>query len=205
MKRALVSWSGGKDAAWSLLRSQRDFEIAALVTTVSEQDQSVPIHRIPGNAVEGQAAALGIELWKVPLPQPCANSVYKERLMPVWQRALENGIDAVIFGDLFLADIRAWREQLLEGTGLTACFPLWGEPTERLALEMIQGGLRATICAVDSAKIPRLLPGVPFDAALIANLPNGVDPCGENGEFHTFVSWMPGFRHEVPLCAESFL
>ena len=193
MKRALVSWSGGKDAAWALHRSRSEFEIVALLTTVAESDELVPIHNVPHQRIAAQAGALGIPLWTVRLPQPCPNTEYAARLQPVWDKATAEGIDTVIFGDLFLADIRAWRENLLATTGLQPVFPLWLEPTAALAREMIAGGLRAVVCA---ASDPALI-GRDFNESLLASLPLSVDPCGENGEFHTFVQNMPGFRCPV--------
>ena len=175
------------------------YEIAGLVTTVADHDGAVPIHRVPGHLIAAQADALELPLWTVPLPQPCSNAVYAERLQPVWDRAAREGIDTIIFGDLFLTDIRAWREQLMSGTALTPVFPLWLEPTAALAQEMIRGGLRATICA------PAALRGQLFNQEFLASLSPDTDPCGENGEFHTFVTHMPGFNRELTLCAESFL
>ena len=201
MKKAVVSWSGGKDAAWSLHRIRGEYEIAALLCTVSESDSVVPIHNVPQRAIASQSDALGISLWTVPLPQPCSNAEYSARLLPVWTRALNEGIDTIVFGDLFLSDIREWREQLLAATGVTPIFPLWMEPTDSLALDMIRGGLKATVCAVEQARLSPELIGRPFDETFLASLPPGIDRCGENGEFHTFVTSMPGFAR----CAESFL
>jgi uncharacterized protein (TIGR00290 family) len=201
LKKALVSWSGGKDAAWSLHRILGEYEIAALLCTVSESEGIVPVHNVPQSSIAAQAAALGISLWTVPLPQPCPNTEYAARLQSVWVRALSEGIETVVFGDLFLSDIRAWREQLLSDTGVKPVFPLWLEPTDVLAREMISGGLKASVCAVDRSRLPTALIGQSFDEAFLARLPAGVDPCGENGEFHTFVSNMPEFTR----CAESFL
>jgi uncharacterized protein (TIGR00290 family) len=193
VKRALVSWSGGKDAAWSLYKTRGEFEIAALVTTVAERDEVVPIHNIPQSRIAAQAEALGIPLWTVLLPQPCSNVEYAARLEPIWSRAVSVGVDTVIFGDLFLADIREWREKLLADTKLTPLFPLWMQPTDELAREMIRGGLRAVVCAAGDS----LLIGREFDESLLGALPESVDPCGENGEFHTFVHDMPGFSCPV--------
>jgi diphthamide synthase (EF-2-diphthine--ammonia ligase) len=136
----------------------------------------------------------------VPLPQPCPNAEYAARLTPIWSRAREQSIDTVIFGDLFLSDIRAWREALLADTGLTPVFPLWGLATAPLAQAMLRGGLEATVCAVDESRLEPRWVGQAFDSRFLAALPPGVDPCGENGEFHTFVTRMPGFS-----CAASFL
>ena len=149
--------------------------------------------------IAGQASALGIPLRTVALPQPCSNLEYAARLAPVWKQARDEGADTVIFGDLFLRDIRAWREQLLRDTGLTPIFPLWGMPTRQLAREMEKGGIEAIVCAVDESKLPPSTIGQPFDARFLDSLPAHVDPCGENGEFHTFVTNMPGFS-----CAVSF-
>jgi uncharacterized protein (TIGR00290 family) len=193
VKRAIVSWSGGKDAAWALHKVRGEFEIAALLTTFGESDAVVPIHNVIRALIEAQADALGIPLWTVGLPQPCPNLDYVDRLRPVWARAVSEGIDTVIFGDLFLSDIREWRENLLSDTGLLPVFPLWMEPTGELARRMIDGGLRSTVCASVETK----LVGRPFDEAFLAALPVSFDPCGENGEFHTFVHDMPGFRCPV--------
>lgn len=198
MKQALVSWSGGKDAAWALHRARAEYEIAALVTTVADSDRVVPIHRVPERLIAAQAAALKLPLWTVSLPQPCPNSEYTERMQPVWDRAAREGIEAVVFGDLFLADIRKWREDLLSETAVKPVFPLWQQPTRELAHEMLRGGLRATVCA------PATLAGRSFDSAFLEELPAEVDPCGENGEFHTFVTFMPGFDREIVECAELF-
>jgi uncharacterized protein (TIGR00290 family) len=205
LKRALVSWSGGKDAAWSLHSMRGHYEIEALVTTVAECDGSVPVHNVPGRLIAQQAASLDLPLWTVPLPECCSNAEYSARLEPVWDRAEREGIEVVIFGDLFLADIRAWREQLLSTTRLNPVFPLWMEPARQLAKRMIAGGLRATICAVDERRLPAALKGRAFDEAFLSALPQSVDPCGENGEFHTFVTNMPGFNSEITECAASFL
>ena len=170
-----------------------EFDIAALLTTVSENDDVVPIHNIPFARIEAQAESLGIPVWTVRLPQPGSNIEYAERLRPVWARAAGERIDTVIFGDLFLSDIREWREKLLSDTALQPVFPLWMQPTGELARQMIAGGLRATVCASGETK----LVGCAFDRDFLASLPPSFDPCGENGEFHTFVHDMPGFRCPV--------
>jgi uncharacterized protein (TIGR00290 family) len=198
VKRALVSWSGGKDAAWALHRARAEYEIAALVTTVADPGRFVPVHQIPERWIAAQAAALDLPLITVSLPQPCSNAEYAARLRPVWDRAAQEGIEAIVFGDLFLADIRNWREELLSGTAITPVFPLWQQPTRELAQEMLRGGLRATVCA------PATLAGRSFDSTFLEELPPDVDPCGENGEFHTFVTRMPGFNREISECAALF-
>ena len=170
-----------------------EFDIAALLTTVSENDDVVPIHNIPLARIQAQAESLGIPVWTVRLPQPCPNTQYADRLQRVWARAAGEGIDTVIFGDLFLADVREWREKLLSATAMRPVFPLWMQPTGELARQMIAGGLRATVCASCETK----LVGRAFDKDFLASLPASFDPCGEKGEFHTFVHDMPGFRCPV--------
>lgn len=187
------------------MRAQAEYEIAALITTVSETDNRVPIHNVPVERISAQARALGIPLWTVPLPQPCSNAEYAARLAPVWQRAHQEDIPVAIFGDLFLADIRAWRESLLWPTGVKPVFPLWQEPTRELARAMLNGGLAATVCAVDETKLSPDLIGHAFDQAFLDSLPPDVDPCGENGEFHTFVTRVPGYPPCDPPCAASSL
>ena len=201
MKRVLLSWSSGKDSAWSLhlLRRQPDICVAGLITTINEQFDRVAMHAVRRVLVEQQSTAAGLPLWTVPLPWPCSNAEYETRMAAVCRRAVEDGIEAIAFGDLFLAEIRAYREKQLSDTGLTPLFPLWQIPTAALAREMIDGGLRATITCVDPRSLGREFAGRDFDEALLADLPPGVDPCGENGEFHTFVSAGPMFSQPVPV------
>jgi uncharacterized protein (TIGR00290 family) len=203
LKRALVFWSGGKDAAWSLHRTRSEYQIAALVSTFGESDSVVPIHEVPLSLISAQAQALAIPFWSIPLPQPCTNAAWVERMNEVWIRAKTDGIDTVVFGDLFLNDIREWRLSVMAPTGLKPIFPLWMEPTDALARQMIAEGLRARVCAVDNTKLSPAFRGRHFDKNLLSELPPSIDPCGENGEFHTFVTNMPGFSREVE-CAELF-
>jgi diphthamide synthase (EF-2-diphthine--ammonia ligase) len=154
--------------------------------------------------IAAQAEALSLPLWSIPIPQPCSNMEYTARLQSAWELAARVGIEWVIFGDLFLRDIRAWREQLLSATALTPVFPLWMRPTRELAREMIHGGLNATVCAVDGTRLPATLVGKKFDEKFLSALPDGIDPCGENGEFHTFVRYIPGFSSMIE-CAVSSL
>ena len=197
MQKAVVFWSGGKDAAWALHRARPPYQIAALITTISSSGGSVPIHNVAKEHIEAQAAALDLPLWTVPLPQPCSNSEYAARLRPIWERARAEAITTAIFGDLFLADIRAWREQLMASTGITPVFPLWSNDTRALAREMLAGGIDASICAVDTNVLSAELIGQSWSESFIRELPSSVDPCGENGEFHTFVWNMPGFSMAV--------
>ncbi len=196
--RALLAWSGGKDAAWALpLALWQGVEVAGLLTTTAAG--RVAMHEVCGALIEAQADAAGLPLWTVPLPWPCPNAEYESAMRHALSRARKDGIDTVVFGDLFLADIRAYRESLLEGTGVRPAFPLWGKDTSRLAAEMIEAGLCATLVCVDLAALPVRFAGRDFDARLLADLPAGCDPCGENGEFHTFAWAGPMFAAPVPV------
>ena len=157
------------------------------------------MHGTRRSVLEAQAEAAQLPLWMVPLPWPCSNEIYEERMAEVCDRAISEKIDAVAFGDLFLPDIRAYREKQLQPTGLEPLFPLWELPTEALAQDMIAGGLRAKLACVDTKQLPREFAGRDFDAALLADLPPGIDPCGERGEFHTCVYAGPMFREPLPL------
>ena len=202
-EKILLSWSSGKDSAWALhiLRRQGEYEIAGLVTTVNSAFDRVAMHSTRRALVEQQAQAAGLPLQIVDLPWPCANADYERIMKKVCDQAVAQGITGFAFGDLFLADIRAYRERQLQGTGLKPIFPLWQMPTRDLAREMIAAGLRAKLVYVDPAKLAPEFVGRDFDNQLLADLPAGVDPCGENGEFHSFVYAGPIFRREVPVFA----
>ena len=201
IKRVALSWSSGKDSVWTLhiLKQLPDIEVVALITTFQGVADRVPMHAVRRRFVEAQAERVGLPLWPVELPWPCPNTVYEERMSKIWQYALTQGITAVAFGDLFLQDIRTYREQQLHGTGLESLFPLWNVPTADLAHDMIRGGIKAKITCVDTKKLDRTYAGRNFDTTLVADLPASVDPCGENGEFHTFVFDAPGFSHPIPV------
>jgi uncharacterized protein (TIGR00290 family) len=201
MKKVLLSWSSGKDSAWAfhLLSKQPEFQIAALVTTFNGAANRVAMHAVRRDLVEAQAQRLNVPLWAVDLPGPCSNDQYEEIMKGVWRRATEEGIEAVAFGDLFLQDIRAYRERQLEETGLEPLFPVWDIATNLLAVEMIQTGLKAKITCVDSSKLDRSYAGREFDLAFLASLPETIDPCGENGEFHSFVYEAPFFTHGIDV------
>jgi uncharacterized protein (TIGR00290 family) len=201
MQRTLLAWSGGKDSAWAGVVLARDpgVELVGLLTTTRADDERVVMHRTPRAALLAQASALGLPLWEVALPDPCPNSVYEAEMSAVVARARAERIDAIAFGDLFLADIRAYREDMLRGTGLRPVFPLWGPDTAALADAMIAGGLRATLVAVDLERLPAPFLGRPFDRRLLADLPPDVDPCGERGEFHTLVTDAPNFARPLDL------
>jgi uncharacterized protein (TIGR00290 family) len=198
-RRVLVSWSSGKDSAWTLhrLRSDPDNEIVALLTTLNEAFDRVAMHAVRHELLRLQANAAGVDLWPVMLPYPCSNQQYETLMAKQIERALEAGVTHVAFGDLFLEDIRAYRERMMAGTGLELLFPLWLHPTPQLAREMVQGGLRAWVTCVDPTKLDASFAGRVWDAAFLEELPSDVDPCGENGEFHTFVFAGPMLQHEV--------
>lgn len=201
VKRVLLAWSSGKDSAWTLYRLQRDanVEICGLLTTVNTQFDRVAMHGTRRTVLEAQAAAAGLPLWVVPLPWPCSNAIYEERMAEACARAVAEKIDAVAFGDLFLADVRAYRERQLAPTGLEPLFPLWEIPTAELAREMMAGGLRARLSCVDTRQLPGAFAGREFDADLLRELPEGTDPCGERGEFHTCVYAGPMFNSPLKL------
>ncbi|WP_306589928.1 hypothetical protein [Geothrix sp. 21YS21S-4] len=199
--KALLSWSSGKDAAWALhvLRERGEVDVAALLTTTNAAFERVAMHGVREALLEAQAEAAGLPLWKVPLPWPCSNEVYEALMAEVCRRAGNEGFEVMAFGDLFLEDVRAYRMQKLEGTGLRPIFPLWGRDTAALAREMVGGGLKATLACVDPRALDPAFAGREFDAQLLADLPPEVDPCGERGEFHTFAWDGPMFRGPVAL------
>lgn len=189
MKRILLAWSSGKDSAWSLhlLRQRGAYEVAGLLTTFNEEADRVAMHAVRRELVERQAAAASLPLWTVPLPWPCSNGEYESRMAQICAKAVAEGLYGVAFGDLFLEDVRAYRERQLKDTGLVPIFPVWGLPTHDLARQMVAAGLRAKLTCVDTTKLDRSFAGREFDESLLAALPEGVDPCGERGEFHSFV------------------
>ena len=201
--RVLLSWSSGKDSAWALhlLRQRGAVEVVGLVTTVNEAFGRVAMHGVRAELVQAQADAAGLPLWSVPLPWLCSNDEYETRMRAVVDRARSAGVAAFAFGDLFLEDIRAYRERQLAGTGIEPLFPVWGTPhdTPALARAMIASGLRATLACVDPRHLPPTFAGRAFDLDVLADLPAGVDPCGENGEFHTFCHAGPVFDRPIPV------
>ena len=202
MKKVLLSWSSGKDSAWTmhLLRQNADVQVAALVTSFNSEANRVAMHAVRRALVEAQAERAGLPLWSVELPSPCSNAEYEDRMRAVCQRAVAEGITAVAFGDLFLQDIRDYRIRQLQGTGLEPLFPLWLMPTKDLALEMIAAGVKAKITCVDPSKLAKSFAGRDYDRSFLEALPHGIDPCGENGEFHTFVHAAPVFSHPIEVC-----
>lgn len=199
--RAWVSWSSGKDSAWALhvVRQRSEIDVVALLTTVNTAYSRVAMHGVRESVVEAQAAAAGLPLVKLPIPSPCPNEVYEAAMRDAMARASAEGVTRVVFGDLFLEDVRRYREEKLAGTGITPVFPLWGRNTMQLAREMLGGGLRAVLTCVDPKRLPRSFAGRAYDASLLADLPHGADPCGENGEFHTCVTAGPMFAAPLNL------
>ena len=201
LKRVAVSWSSGKDSAWSLhlLRQDPEVEVVALITTINEEFNRVAMHAVRRELVELQADSAGLPLWTVPLPWPCSNEQYEARMREVCARAVREGIHAIAFGDLFLTDIRAYRERQLVGSGLEPLFPVWQLPTRRLAHDMLAAGLRAKITCVDPKYLSPDFVGRDFDAEFLRDLSPAVDPCGENGEFHSFVYAGPMLARAIPV------
>lgn len=198
--KTLLSWSSGKDSAWSLhvLRQTPGVEVVGLLTTLNGAFDRVAMHGVRRAILEDQARAAGLPLETLDLPWPCPNEAYEAIMAAFVARAKASGVEAIAFGDLFLEDIRRYREDRMAGTGLQPLFPLWGSPTRTLAEEMIAGGLDTVITCLDPGKLDRRFAGRRWDRALLAELPPGIDPCGENGEFHTCVLAGPMFAHAIP-------
>lgn len=199
--KAWLAWSSGKDSAWALqtVRRSGEFEVVSLLTTVNRTHHRVAMHAVRESLLEMQAATAGLPLVKVAIPSPCPNEIYEQAMGEAMERARAGGVRHVIFGDLFLEDIRAYREKQLAACGMTPVFPLWRRDTRALAGEMLVGGLTAYLTCVDPSKLGREFAGRRFDAELLAAIPPGVDPCGENGEFHTFANAGPMFREAISV------
>jgi uncharacterized protein (TIGR00290 family) len=199
--RALIAWSSGKDSAWALheVRRAGEFDVVGALTTVTEAFCRVSMHGVREELLQAQLDAAGLEPIVVRIPYPCPNEVYEREMAAAMQAAKARGITHMIFGDLFLEDIRAYRERQLAGTGITPVFPLWLKPTAALAREMIASGVEAHLAVVDLKKLPAALAGRRFDRDLLGALPAGADPCGENGEFHSFVSAGPMLKGKIAV------
>ena len=199
--KAWLSWSSGKDSAYSLsvLREQAEVDVVGLVTTVNAEFDRVAMHGVRRKLLEQQADAVGVPLHPVDIPWPCSNEQYEAAMSELIRSARAQGISQMAFGDLFLADIRAHRETQLQVTGIEPLFPIWGRDTTSLAQDMLRSGIRATISCVDSVQLDPSFAGRAFDAALLRDLPESADHCGEKGEFHTFTWDGPGFRWPVPI------
>ncbi|MBV8436085.1 MAG: adenine nucleotide alpha hydrolase [Silvibacterium sp.] len=201
MKKALISWSSGKDSAWTLhvLRQSGEYEIAGLLTTMNAEFDRVAMHGTRRELVEAQAEAAELPLITVPLPWPCSNEQYEAAMREACARAVADGVKVMAFGDLFLEDVRRYREEKLAGSGLTPVFPLWRRPTRALVREMLAAGVKARIVCVDPKKLPKELAGRDLDEALLDAMPEDIDPCAENGEFHTIAYDGPMFKREIPV------
>jgi uncharacterized protein (TIGR00290 family) len=203
MTRALLSWSGGKDAAWALhaLRQRGEVDVVGLVATITDGYERVSMQGIRVDVLRAQAAATGLPVLEARIPRHADNATYEASFAAALERAHQRwpGLERIAFGDLFLADIRAWRETLCARLGWTPLFPLFGSDTAQLAREMVAGGLRAELCCVDTTQLDPRFAGRAFDEALLRELPGGVDPCGEHGEFHTCVAAGPMFAAPLAL------
>src|SRR4051794_20995267 len=196
-----MSWSSGKDSAFALhhAREGSDLDVVGMLCTVNADADRVAMHAVRRQLLLMQGERLGLPIHIVELPWPCPNAEYEQLMTAAIDTAVADGVTRMIFGDLFLADIRAYRERMLEGTGVTPVFPLWHMPTDQLAVEMIDAGVRAVLSCVDPRQLEPAFAGRPFDAALLAALPATADHCGENGEFHTFVWDAPGFSSPIAV------
>ena len=199
--KALIAWSSGKDSAWALHEARRtgELDIVGAVTTVTDTFGRVSMHGVREAILQAQLAAAGLPSIIVRIPYPCPNEVYEGRMAEALAAAKADGISAIIFGDLFLEDIRAYRVAKLAGSGIEPLFPLWQRPTDQLAQDMIAGGLETYLATVDLKKLPTSFAGRKFDQALLADFPPGIDPCGENGEFHSCVVAGPMFSRRIEV------
>jgi uncharacterized protein (TIGR00290 family) len=199
--KALIAWSSGKDSAWSLYeaRCAGEYDIVGALTTVTDAFARVSMHGVREAILLAQLEAAGLPSTVVRIPYPCQNEIYEARMAEALTAAKAGGISAIVFGDLFLEDIRAYRVAKLAGTGIEPLFPLWQRPTDRLARDMIAGGLETYLATVDLKKLPVSFAGRKFDAALLADFPPGIDPCGENGEFHSCVVAGPMFSRRIEV------
>lgn len=199
--RALVSWSSGKDSAFAVheLRKHDNIEIVGLLSTVTETHERVAMHGVRVALLKRQAEELGLPLYQVEIPYPCPNEIYERRMAEAIERAQRAQVTHIVFGDLFLEDVRRYRETMLAPTGIQPLFPLWQQPTRELANAMITSGLKAVITCVDPQQLSPSFAGKDYDATFLANLPGDVDPCGERGEFHTFVWDGPMLGNPIQL------
>lgn len=200
-RRAWVAWSSGKDSALALHDALADpgLEVVGLLTTIDETSAAVTMHAVPRTLVEAQASALGLPLHVVAVPSPCPDQLYRERMGAALDAARADGVTAVVFGDLHLADVRAYREEAMAGSGLDPVFPLWEQPIDEVAARIVDLGLTPIVTCVDTEQLDASFVGRAYDRSFLADLPAGVDPCGENGEIHTFVTDAPAFSHPVPV------
>ena len=201
-KKTLLSWSSGKDSAWALhlLLQQQDVEVVGLFCTFNEKFERGAMHAVRNELIIQQAERTGLPLQLIPIPFPCSDAEYKKIMGDFIEQAKSQEIDSIAFGDLFLEGIRSYREENLAGTGIKPLFPLWGIPTNELSKEMVRGGLRAKVTCIDPKHLPAEFAGHEYDNAFLEKIPDNVDPCGENGEFHSFVYDGPMFHGKVNVC-----
>jgi len=199
--KALIAWSSGKDSAWALHEARRvgEFDIVGALTTVTDAFARVSMHGVREELLHAQLGAAGMPAIVVRIPYPCPNEIYEREMAAAMADAKARGVTHIIFGDLYLEDVRAYREKNLAGTGIAPVFPLWQKPTDVLAREMIDAGVEAHLTTVDLKKLPATFAGRRFDGALLSELPEGTDPCGENGEFHSFVSAGPMLNRKIAV------
>lgn len=199
--KALIAWSSGKDSAWALHEARRanEFDIVGAVTTITDTFSRVSMHGVREELLQAQLEAAGLPAIVVRIPYPCPNEIYEQKMAATMTDAKARAITHIIFGDLYLEDVRAYRERQLAGSGITPVFPLWGQPTGPLARAMIESGVEAHLATVDLKKLPAAFAGRRFDLGLLDALPEGTDPCGENGEFHSFVSAGPMLKRKIPV------
>jgi uncharacterized protein (TIGR00290 family) len=200
-KKTLLSWSSGKDSAWALhvLRQQHDIEVVGLFCTFNKKFERGAMHAVRNELICQQAESIGLPLQLIPIPDPCSDSEYKRIMANFIEQVKSQGIDTIAFGDLFLEEIRSYREESLVGTGITPLFPIWGIPTNELSKEMINSGLRAKITCIDPKYLPAEFAGHEYDSTFLEQIPDAIDPCGEKGEFHSFAYDGPMFKNKLNI------
>lgn len=200
-KKTWLSWSSGKDSAWALheLRQSDEYAVAGLFTTINSAFERVAMHAVRIELLREQARAVGLPLYLIAIPNPCSNEQYAAAMSDFMAHARDEGVQCMAFGDLYLQDVRRYREERMRGTGIEAVFPLWEKPTRGLLQEMLAGGLRACLTCVDPRVLPAEFAGRELTEALLESMPSGIDPCGENGEFHTFVFDGPMFVRPLEI------
>lgn len=201
MKNLWFSWSTGKDSAFALSETMKrpDIKVTGLFTSINETFHRVAMHAVRESLLQAQADALGLPLHLVRIPQRCSNEIYEVQMRQLIAKAKENDVQVMGFGDLFLQEVRDYREKMMKDTGIECLFPLWNQPTDQLALQMIDSGMKAVLTCIDPKKLPASFAGRDFDQSLLRDLPAGIDPCGENGEFHTFVYESPIFQKPLAI------
>lgn len=200
-KRILLSWSSGKDSAWALhvLRRKPDVEVVGLFCTINQEFERVVMHAVRIELIKQQAQNIDLPIQLIPIPHPCGDNVYGTIMKNFVEQAKQRGIECFAFGDIFLEDVRGYREANLADTGITPIFPLWGMPTKKLSVEMVSGGLRAIITCVDPKHLSTDFAGQEYGESFLERIPANVDPCGENGEFHSFAFAGPMFKKPVNI------